>query len=142
METPRRSRAHPWILAAALLGPAVPLISARVLDPDPRGVGTHEQLGMEPCTMLDLTGWPCPGCGVTTAVTLAGEGRLVESFLTQPLGFLLVAFAAFFLPWAAVAHFRGRDLGLELRGLPVVRTCLTLAALIGAAWVYKIARML
>ena len=37
------------------------------LSPDPRGYGTHQQLGLPGCTFQMLTQWPCPSCGGTTA---------------------------------------------------------------------------
>ena len=43
------------------------------LDPDPRGLGTHEQLGLPPCGFHSLTGLPCPGCGLTTAFSLVRQ---------------------------------------------------------------------
>src|SRR5687768_15883893 len=43
------------------------LVVASMLQPDSRGMGTHEQLGMPPCTFLFLTGIRCPSCGMTTS---------------------------------------------------------------------------
>ena len=37
------------------------------LKPDPRGFGTHQQLGLPPCTFRSLTGTNCPHCGLTTS---------------------------------------------------------------------------
>lgn len=59
------------------------------LEPDPRGFGTHQQLGFPGCTLRTLFGIPCPGCGVTTSLTLFVRGRLVESAVVQPVGFAL-----------------------------------------------------
>src|SRR5690606_27831172 len=41
-------------LAIATAGAAV-LVLARMLEPDARGHGTHEQLGLPPCGFLELT---------------------------------------------------------------------------------------
>jgi len=54
------------ILAAAA-------VAAR-LDPDPRGYGTHEQLGLPPCLVQVRWGVRCPSCGFTTAWAHAGRG--------------------------------------------------------------------
>ncbi len=78
-------------LAALLL--AIPsiavLVVAALLEPDPSGIGTHQQLGLGTCTMLAITGWPCPMCGMTTCFSLAVRGRLFSAFMTQPFGLLL-----------------------------------------------------
>lgn len=64
---------------------------ARWLDPSPLGYGTHTQLGLGGCTMLTLTGWPCPMCGMTTTFALLAHGRVGEAFLNQPFGPVLFA---------------------------------------------------
>ena len=59
------------------------------LTPDHSGVGTHTALGFPPCGFYTITGIPCPTCGVTTSFVLAAHLRFEESFLVQPLGFLV-----------------------------------------------------
>ncbi|HUU82489.1 MAG TPA: hypothetical protein VM243_03195, partial [Phycisphaerae bacterium] len=39
------------------------LATAGLLEPDPRGYGTHRALGMWPCSLPLVTGYPCPTCG-------------------------------------------------------------------------------
>ncbi|WP_428389839.1 DUF2752 domain-containing protein [Mucisphaera sp.] len=59
------------------------------MEPDARGIGTHEQLGVEACGWASRLDFPCPTCGVTTAASLAANGQLFSSLMTQPFGFLL-----------------------------------------------------
>ncbi len=66
-------------------------IIAAALHPDSRGVGTHEQLGLSPCTFLATTGWPCPTCGLTTSVSATVHGQLGRAFKAHAFGPLLVA---------------------------------------------------
>lgn len=62
---------------------------AMYLTPDPNGFGTHRQLGLGACTMLAVTGWPCPMCGMTTTFTLFAHGRLLDAMVNQPFGGVL-----------------------------------------------------
>lgn len=107
------------------------------LDPDPRGFGTHEQLGFGPCGMLESTGVPCPACGITTAVTLSAQGSLWRGFLTQPVGPVLVVATPLFFLLAVRFHWRGEDVyqRYRQRRWPWVRVGLALAL---GAWAYRI----
>jgi len=111
-----------------------------VLEPDPRGYGTHEQLGLPPCRAMSIVHVPCPVCGVTTAISLAAHGRWIESFVTQPLGCAL-ALGLFVLALASIAaHVAGKDLGRLAAAVAVRRGRITLAvASLGlAAWIYRL----
>jgi hypothetical protein len=80
------------------------LIGFGGLRPEPSGLGTHRQLGLAACSWHVERGYVCPTCGVTTAFTLATQGRLIDAVATQPFGALLAmaAGAAFWLAgWAA-----------------------------------------
>lgn len=115
---PTRDRAGYGLVAAAAL--AV-LGIARALTPSPSGMGTHEQLGMPPCTFLLLTGHGCPGCGMTTAFALMARGEVGAAFGANPLGpvlFALTAFAAAAGLVLAVRPAIGLDAVLESRYLP------------------------
>jgi hypothetical protein len=59
------------------------------LEPSPAGLGTHEQLGFRPCTFYQLTGRPCPGCGLTTAFAYMAHGRPLAAVIVQPFGAVL-----------------------------------------------------
>ncbi|MCL2701378.1 MAG: DUF2752 domain-containing protein [Phycisphaerae bacterium] len=79
------------------------------LTPDPRGVGTHEQLGLGTCSMLIDRGWPCPGCGLTTAFASTANGQLVAAFQAQAAGPILLAAVVLLAVAAAVELATGRD---------------------------------
>ena len=59
------------------------------LTPSPKGYGTHLQLGLGECTMLHITGYPCPMCGMTTTFTLFAHLRFLDALLNQPFGIVL-----------------------------------------------------
>lgn len=133
-----RGIVHWTLLGLALLLPLAVVVGARLVEPDPRGFGTHEALGLEPCGVLARFGVPCPGCGVTTAVVLAGRGRLVEAWWTQPLGAALALGTLAVAGWALLESWRGRDLRERLERLRWWRLGLPLGLAAGAAWIYKI----
>ena len=62
------------------------LAAAAMLDPAGGGHGTHEQMGIPPCSLLSQTGWPCPSCGLTTSVTATAHGELGLAWRSQPFG--------------------------------------------------------
>jgi hypothetical protein len=68
------------------------------LQPDPRGLGTHEQLHLGACNFLATTGWPCPTCGMTTSFSALAHGQVGFAFRAHPLGPVLVA--ALLAVWA------------------------------------------
>lgn len=114
------------------------LAVASRLDPAPDGHGTHEQLGLQPCVWLMVSGYPCPTCGMTTACAHAANADLLASFHAQPLGMAiaLVAAAGFWigLHTGVTGSVAGRFTGplFSQRG-----AILGVGALL-AAWVYKL----
>jgi hypothetical protein len=127
-------RALAALVAAGCLG--LLLVASR-LDPSPAGHGTHTQLGLPACGWAMALGRPCPTCGMTTAFAWAVRGRLVASFLAQPMGMLLaLGTAAGF--WAGLyISCTGSQLGAVFGRMVTPRVLWILAALAGAAWAYK-----
>src|SRR5207302_1856701 len=78
--TSERSRLR-WFQRAGLFMAAAALVTllatARMLSPDDRGHGTHEQLGLPPCTFYLTFGRPCPACGMTTSWAWLLRGNAV-----------------------------------------------------------------
>jgi hypothetical protein len=136
---PTRSRQHVVVLAACLAALALVLAFGAVLEPDPRGHGTHQQLGFQACFPMERWDVPCPGCGVTTAVVLAVHGRPLASLATQPFGLVVLAALLALAAWALRGHVLGRDLARELERLPLGRIASLLGVLALVAWLYKLA---
>lgn len=82
-----------WLPTLLLILPFSGVIVARFLTPDPRGLGTHQQLGLPPCSMRVLFDLPCPGCGMTTSWSLFSRGNFNASIETNTGGFLLACLA-------------------------------------------------
>jgi len=114
------------------------IVLGTFISPDDRGYGTHEKLGLPACAMMEITGIPCPGCGVTTSVALAANGRFLDSFINQPFGLLCAIGGVIFALWAFWSHVRGRDIYATVREFRLGRWSLWLGVAMAIAWVYKI----
>lgn len=104
---------------AALIG----LVIARSVEPDPRGFGTHEQLGFSPCFFQRWTGYPCPTCGATTAWSHALRGNVGRALMANSGGVISCLAALVGAPWLLLSAVLGRWLIFR----PSLRLLLTLA---------------
>ncbi len=132
----RRSQMR--LRGALVFVPAAAVLAVSfALPPRAVGHGTHEDLGLPPCSFLSQTGYPCPSCGMTTAFAATAHGRVAEAFLAHPAGPVL---------WLGLAVVSLAGLAELLSG----RDCLRLlrpsgwwavAALAGmlGGWAFKIA---
>ena len=75
------------------------LAIAAMLKPSPLGHGTHQQLGLPPCTFWVLFGRPCPTCGMTTAWAHLVRGQWVDACRANLGGALLGLLAMVAAPW-------------------------------------------
>jgi hypothetical protein len=111
---------------------------ARSLTPDPRGFGTHQQLGLQPCFMVKTVGVPCPFCGMTTSFSHMAAGDIQAATRVQPagmIGFVTIGFAALSCivgamtgRWPIYKLGPRQSIGLLVLGVTVL----------GASWLYKI----
>ena len=115
------------------------LVTAAILTPDPRGRGTHEQLGLPPCTFAIVMGFRCPGCGMTTAWSHLARGRVGEAASTHLAGTLLGLMAMATSVWALACA----TVGERRIKWPSDRTWVFVAAVIAALvlveWVVRLA---
>lgn len=94
---------------------AIPLVVACFLTPDPdgKGYGTHEQMGLPPCTFTTATGVRCPSCGMTTSWAYFVRGRVDRAILSNSGGTLLALIASISAPWALATGVSGRFLWVK-----------------------------
>jgi len=113
------------------------LVLSWFLTPRAAGHGTHEQLGLPPCSFLVRTGYPCPSCGLTTSIAAMSHAQFLAAFEAQPFGVILFAAILFFAVAATVQWLTGHDVISALRP----RTWWAFAALGGmlAGWGLKVA---
>jgi hypothetical protein len=110
------------------------------VQPDVRGHGTHEQLGLDPCGWPLAYGIPCPTCGCTTAACLLVHGRIVTAFVTQPFGAAFAAVGLLLGVHGVLCLLRGRSFVDLLVRLPFWRWLLGAIVLLLLAWAWVYAR--
>jgi len=114
------------------------------LEPAAAGHGTHEQLGLEPCTFLAVTDLPCPMCGATTTFSLMAELRWFEGVMNQPFAALLflLTVMSFAVSVAETVIPRGRWTRMSSWLQPYeLRIIAGLACFMLFSWIYKWAIM-
>ncbi len=123
------------MVGAALL---CPLAAARLLSPDGREYGTHEQFGLPPCTMVVLFGIRCPTCGSTTAFAHMARGELIESFRANAAGALAALLSVPVGLWVCLAAIRGRWPIAAPNGAAAVAVAVGLLAIACVDWVIRL----
>ena len=123
------------LLVAALgLGLLATLALAGFLEPDRRGHGTHEQLGLPPCTVYLLFGRRCPTCGMSTSWAHSVRGQLVGAVRANAGGTLLGLLAMAAAPWLLISAARGAWLGWVPESTALAWILLAVAAVTLLDW--------
>jgi hypothetical protein len=68
----------------------------------------YENSTITPCLIKNITGIPCPSCGITRSLMLISKGQFLDSLMLNPLGYLLGFMAIIFPIWVIVDLFRKR----------------------------------
>ncbi|MGQ0637525.1 MAG: DUF2752 domain-containing protein [Planctomycetaceae bacterium] len=110
------------------------------LEPDPRGFGTHESLGLPPCTFRALCGLPCPSCGMTTSFAYLTHGRLTDACHANVGGALLGLVCAVQVPWCWCSAWCGRLVGISQPTRAGLAMALVVAGVSAANWLWHIYR--
>lgn len=93
------------VVSGTLVGLWVTAVS---LQPSPNGFGTHQGLGLPPCSLVQWTGIRCPSCGMTTSWAHLIRGNLPASLWANTGGCLLGIVALAATPWCLAASLTGR----------------------------------
>ena len=109
-----------WVRGILLLivgGLVGVFVIAQLLNPydaegNPRVMGTHTgpPLNLPDCTFKQMTGVPCPSCGMTTSFSLLMHGDPVNSLRANCVGTGLAIFCLALLPWALASVWLKRPL--------------------------------
>lgn len=133
----RLSRPARWGLAILALALAALLATAGWLRPDPRGFGTHEQLGLPRCAFQGVTGVPCPSCGMTTAFAWSVRGRPDRAWRANPAGSVLAPLCGLLAVWLLAVVAWGRPLGTRSVDRPLMIVTVAAVALSLGAWTFQ-----
>jgi len=112
---------------------------ARWLRPDPRGLGTHEQLGFRQCGFVFATGLPCPTCGMTTAFSHMAHGQPLAALEANPMGAMLAVGVYLAGAGALVSLVTGRAWTANWQRIGGMRLVIGGLGLLAASWGFKIA---
>ena len=74
--------------------------------------GTHRTwpLNLPPCTFKEMTGLPCPSCGMTTSFSLLMHGDPANSLRANWVGTGLAIFCLALIPWGLASAWLKRPL--------------------------------
>ena len=126
------------VLAIAAIGLMLLLAAAAALRPDSRGHGTHEQLGLPPCTFLLLFGRPCPSCGMTTAWAWLVRGQVTDAFRVNAGGALLGMLAMVGAVGLMLSALGGRRLAWRPDGMRVTWAAVVVLLVTLVQWGWRL----
>ena len=129
------------IALAIAVGAMVVLYTAASIEPSPTGVGTHLQLGMQPCGFLQRTSLPCAGCGMTTSFAYLVRGHVISSLIAQPFGMVLCVLTAAGVWAGAYIAWTGKASHRLLKLIPARVHVIGWPTLALSAWLWKLALM-
>jgi hypothetical protein len=81
---------------------------AAYLKPSPAGFGTHQSLGLPPCSFIIMFGKPCPSCGMTTSFAHFVRGQLPSSLRANAAGTILAVSCVVLMLWSFCCAWKGR----------------------------------
>lgn len=111
---------------------------ARSMEPDPRGFGTHQQLGFPECTFQFLWNRPCPGCGMTTCFAALMHGNWSAALRANPAGVLLAVVCSLLIPWMWASAWRGETVGVTDPLQATVWLLFLIATVTAGVWFYRL----
>ena len=111
---------------------------ALALEPDPKGFGTHERLGLPPCTFRALFSIPCPSCGMTTSFSNLMHGNLLQALRANAGGVVLALVCAVQIPWCWWSAARGRLAGVSDPAASLLWLMLAVGGVCLLNWVFRL----
>ncbi|HZU36355.1 MAG TPA: DUF2752 domain-containing protein [Gemmataceae bacterium] len=103
-------------------------------DGQPRSMETHRELGLPPCSFYEITGLPCPSCGMTTSFSLLMHGDVWNSLKANAVGTGLAVFCLFLIPWCLASAWVSRPLGLWSLERALIRLLIVFLVVLFVRW--------
>ncbi len=128
------SRYERWVLSILLAALMLLLGVAAWLQPNPSGMGTHQQLGLPPCTSVSLLGIRCPACGMTTSWAWMIRGRIDRAIGCNIGGVILFLTAGISIPWLLLCLWRADRRQVETWLLFVVSAVFAACVVACGSW--------
>ena len=94
----------------ASIGLTIPVVVAFQLTPEPGGIGTHQQLGLPPCSIRLLYGIRCPACGMTTSWAHLTRMQVIAALSTSVAGTLFGLITTVAVPTLAWMSMVGKGI--------------------------------
>jgi hypothetical protein len=93
------------------------------------------------CVFKNLTGIPCPGCGMGRATIEFFKGNFINSLLINPLAIPFIIFVIISVVWIIIDLISGKDRFYKLltKDLPL-KYKLILVFIIGINWLWNIVK--
>ncbi|HEY3451714.1 MAG TPA: DUF2752 domain-containing protein [Myxococcales bacterium] len=92
------------------------------------------------CGLRKVTGYPCLACGMTRSFDWFAQGRILDSFLVNPLGFLLAVLSVVGVVYLALRPLRLPRLEIDLSDRAGFWVRVAAIVLIFANWGYLVTR--
>ena len=129
------------VIAAALIAVFSVAIWINPYDASgmPKSMATHTQLGLPNCTFYQMTGRPCPSCGMTTSFSLLMHGDIWNSMKANAVGTLLALFCLALIPWSLFGVVMGRPLFITAIEPVLTRIVIVFMVLMMVRWVIVLA---
>ncbi len=124
------------MLVVSMLMMVIPAVALR-LEPEPKGFGTHQQLGLPECLFRQMFGLPCPHCGMTTSFSHLVRGQVGSAMRANPMGILLAALLGCLCTVMLWSGLTGRR-AANLNGTLLARIGLTYLVMSILLWLVRI----
>jgi len=108
------------------------------MKPDSRGFGTHQSLGLPPCSFRVWFGIHCPSCGSTTCFSHFVRGEWPAAIQSNVSAFGLALVCAVMIPWCIFSVYRGKMWRVPQPALALIWIVAVLGSISLTQWVYKL----
>ena len=119
------------------LVPIVLLAITMFLAPSKQGLGTHQQLGLPPCSMRVIFSIRCPACGMTTSWAHFVRGEWISSLQANPGGFLLAIYSLAFATCCFYSVWKNRMPSYRVQNW-MIKTLLVITVVTITHWLFVV----